>query len=70
MPVFGAETVAQLAIVIAADSTNQDKAYCDYFRDEAEYDYELAMQNNDFVRSTCCQFDNHQDHDSCNALIN
>ena len=66
-PIFAPKKIANLAVSVAADPTNEDKAYCDYFKKNAEADYDQAMQDNNFVRTTCCQFSTHEEHDSCPA---
>ena len=67
IPIFGIVTVSKLSVVISRTAANEDQAYCDYFNTNAEEDYDQAMWENEFVRTTCCQFSNHEEHPSCSS---
>lgn len=66
-PVFGIEKVAEFTIVAAADAGDEDRACCDFLRNEANDTYNDFMENNEFVKTTCCEFETHNEHDSCPA---
>lgn len=66
-PIFGAATVAMLAFLIALYSADEDKVYCDYFKANAPKEYNSVMQTNEFIRNSCCRFNNHKDHPSCST---
>lgn len=58
-------TIVAIGLYFMLTPANNDLEYCDYLKAQSTSGYNQAMTENEFVKATCCQFDNHKTHAGC-----
>lgn len=64
-PILGKDEMEKLSFSLTLTAADPDKFYCGLFKEQAKVEYDKAMQDDEFVRKTCCQHD--KEHNSCPA---